>query len=82
MSSYESACTLSKPKKIGGYDRYEVEDAGRTLKRSEEIKADPKFLKVVLMEMDKEADKTEKTASTIRKTATKLRSVFKGGDKK
>jgi hypothetical protein len=67
-----------KPKKIGGYDRWDVEEAGRTLKRAEEIKADQKFLKVVLKEMNKDADETEKTADVIRKTASKLKSVFKG----
>lgn len=67
-----------KPDKIGGYDRYEVEGAGRTLKRAEEIKSDGKFLKVVLKNMDKDADETEKTASLIRNTASKLRKVFKG----
>lgn len=67
-----------KPKKISGYYRYDVEDAGRTLRKSEEIKADAKFLKVVLKEMDKEAAKTEKTANLIRKTSSKLKEVFGG----
>ena len=75
-------CSTDKPGKIGGYDRYRVQDAGRTLKEAEEIKGDSKFLKVVLKEMDKEADKTEKTASVIRKTASKLKSIYEGGGDK
>lgn len=63
-------------KTIGGYDGWDVREAGNTLKRAEEIKADPKFLKVVLNEMDKKADKTEETANLIRRTSTKLKSVF------
>lgn len=78
------SCDLAtkEPAKIGGYDRWKVRDAVRTLKEAEEIKADGKFLKIVLKEMDREADKTEKTANVIRKTASKLKSTFsKGGDK-
>ena len=76
------SCSTDKPDKIGGYDRYKVQDAVRTLREAEEIKGDSKFLKVVLKEMDKEADKTEKTASVIRKTASKLKSIYKGGGDK
>ena len=69
-------------KNVGGYDGWEVQDAGRTLRRAEEIKSDPKFLKVVLSEMDKEADKTETTANLIRRTSSKLRGLFyKKGEK-
>lgn len=72
------ACDLAtkESEKIGGYDRWKVKSAVSTLKEAEEIKADSKFLKVVLAEMDKEADKTEKTANVIRKTSAKLKSVF------
>jgi hypothetical protein len=77
-----SPISESTPNKISGYDGYDVREAVRTLKRAEEIKGDAKFIKVVLKEMDKEVDKTEKAASVIRKTASKLKSTFsKGGDK-
>ena len=77
-----SPCNDNTPNKISGYDGYDVREAVRTLKRAEEIKGDTKFVKVVLKEMDKEADKTEKAASMIRKTSNKLKSTFnKGGDK-
>lgn len=69
---------MDKPKKIGGFDRWEVESAVRTLREAEEVKAKPKFLKVVLAEMDREATRTEKTANVIRKTSSKLKNVFKG----
>ena len=74
-------CSIDSPSKISGYDGYDVREAVRTLKRAEEIKGDAKFVKVVLKEMDKEADKTEKAASMIRKTSSKLKTVFKGGGK-
>lgn len=60
-------------KKIGGYDGWEVRSAGSTLRDAEKIKNDPKFLKVVLVEMDKEADKTEKAAKQIRTTVSGLK---------
>jgi len=66
----------SSDKKIGGYDGWEVRNAGDTLRSAEKIKSDSKFLKVVLTEMDRKADETEKTADVIRKTSTKLKKVF------
>ena len=66
----------SKPKKIGGYDRYEVEEAVRTMRRAGEIEADEKFLKVVVAEMGREADKLEDTADLLIKTQIKLDKVF------
>lgn len=66
----------SSERKINGYDGWEVRNAGDTLKDAEKIKSDPKFLKVVLTEMDKKADETEKTADIIRKTSAKLKGVF------
>jgi hypothetical protein len=67
---------VKEPEKIGGYDRWKVRSAVTTLEEAEDVKSDKKFLKVVLKEMDKKADKTEKTASIIRKTSAKLKSVF------
>lgn len=72
---------IDKPKKIGGYDKWEVEDGVRILKRAEEIKADSKFLKVVLQEMNNEAKENIATANVLSKTASKLKSVFGKGDK-
>ena len=69
---------MVKPDKIEGYYRYEVEDGGRTLKRAEEIKADKKFLAVVLKNMGKEADELDKTAALVRSTKEKLGKVFGG----
>lgn len=62
--------------KIGGYDAYRVEEAVRTMQRAEEIKADSKFLKTVIAEMNREADKLEDTAGLLVKTSTKLKKVF------
>jgi hypothetical protein len=67
-----------KPKKIDGYDSWDVESAVSTLKRAEEIKADSKFLKVVLKEMEKEAAKLNKTKAE-KKKRTPLRNIQKYG---
>lgn len=67
----------SKPKKISGYDRYEVEEAVRTMRRAGEIEADEKFLKVVVAEMGREAEKLEDTADLLIQTQAKLDKVFK-----
>ena len=65
-------------KTINGYDGWEVRDAGRILRKAEEIKdGDSKFLKTVLKEMDREAANTEKTADIIKKTSAKLKSTFR-----
>ena len=68
----------ARPKKIGGYDRYEVEDGVRTMRRAAEIEGDPKFLKVVTAEMNREADELTKKASLLVKTSAKLKNVFGG----
>ena len=62
--------------KIGGYDGWDVREAVSTMRRAEEIKADPKFLKVVIGEMNREADKLEDTADLLVKTSVKLKKVF------
>lgn len=67
-----------RPQLIGGYNRWDVEEASRTLKKAEEVKSDKKFLKVVLAYMEKDADKTEKTADLLRNTSSKLKGLFGG----
>lgn len=71
-----SCCSPDKPKKIGGYDKWDVEDGVRTMQRSAEIEADPKFLKVVVAEMNKDAKNLIKKASILTKTSAKLKAVF------
>jgi len=70
-------CSVDKSEKIGGYDRWKVSNAVDTMKQAKEIEADPKFLKVVLAEMDREANKLEKTAEVLRNTKSNLDKVFK-----
>lgn len=70
-----SAISEDKPKKIGGYDRWDVTSAVDTLNRAQEIQDDPKFLKVVLGEMDKKAVRQKKNADIIAVTAKKLRKL-------
>ncbi len=74
-----SAITAKKPDKISGYDRYEVEEAVRTMKRADEVKADPKFLAVVIKEMDKESDKLDESAKLLKKVGKKLKAIREDG---
>ncbi|KKN68755.1 hypothetical protein LCGC14_0447750 [marine sediment metagenome] len=71
------ACiTEDSSKKIGGYDKWEVENAVRTMREAAEIEAKPKFLAVVVKEMNREADKLEDKADLLVKTSAKLKKVF------
>lgn len=45
----------SKPEKVGGYDKYEIENACETLLKAEMIKQDEKFMKVLQPYLDKKA---------------------------
>ena len=72
----ESAVESTTPKKIGGYDKWDVESAVSTMRRAAEIEADPKFLAVVVKEMNREADKLEDKADLLVKTSVKLKKIF------
>ena len=74
-----SAIEPATPKKIDGYDRWDVREGVSTMRRAAEIEADPKFLKVVVAEMGKEADKLEDKAKLLATTQIKLNKVFKKG---
>ena len=70
---------IDRPKKIGGFDKWEVESSARTLMDAEKIKAgDPKFLGVVQKECGKIAAAAER-AALEKKTAAKLIQLKKGG---
>lgn len=58
-------------KKIGGFDKWEVESAARTLIEAVEIKRKPKFLAVVKKEVLKQA-KLAEAAALEKKVAAKL----------
>jgi len=50
-------CIEVSRNKVGGFDKWDVEEAARTLIKSEEIRGgDAKFLKVVCIEVDKQAE--------------------------
>jgi hypothetical protein len=66
-----------KPAKIGGYDRYEVESAVRTMEDAAKIKDDSKFLAVVIAEMDKKSDRLDDEAKLLKKVGKKLKSIHK-----
>lgn len=65
---------IDRPKKIGGFDKYEVESAARTLIEAQEIKAKPKFLKVVIKEVERQAE-AAKRAALEKQVAAKLISM-------
>ncbi|MEE9552349.1 MAG: hypothetical protein V3V89_04825 [Gammaproteobacteria bacterium] len=71
-----SAVEPATSKKIDGYDGWDVREAVNTMRRAAEIEADPKFLEVVVKEMNKEADKLEDKADLLVKTSVKLKKVF------
>lgn len=76
-------CIDKESKKIGGFDKWEVESAARTLIEAQEIKAKPKFFAVVQAECDRQAEAAlkaaneKKVAATEIKVAAKLKKVFK-----
>ena len=63
--------------KIGGYDTWRVKQAVTTLQEADEIRADDKFLAVVIKEMSRESDKLEESASLLKKVGKKLESIRK-----
>ena len=72
----DTAIEPATPKKIGGYDRWDVREGVSTMRRAAEIEGDPKFLAVVVKEMNKEADELEDKADLLVKTSAKLKKVF------
>ena len=75
----EGEVMIDRPKKIGGFDKWEVESSARTLMDAEKIKAgDPKFFKVVQGECDKIAIAAQR-AALEKKTAARLIKLKKGG---
>ena len=77
-----SAISPNKPKKIGGYDRWDVEEAVKTMQRADEIRADDKFLKVVIAEMSQESDQLEESADLLKKVGGKLKAIREADKKK
>lgn len=73
-------CNEMKEKKIGGYDSWKVRSAVSTMREAAEIEEDPKFLKVVAKEMDREAVRDIQKVTLLQKTSAKLKAVF-GGNK-
>lgn len=71
-----SAVEPATQKKIGGYDGWDVREGVNTMRRAAEIEKDPKFLAVVVKEMNKEADKLEDKAKLLVTTSAKLKKVF------
>ena len=63
--------------KIGGYDAWRVKSAVDTMKEADQIKNDPKFLKVVIGEMNRESDKLEDSAKLLKKLGKKLKAIHK-----
>lgn len=47
------------------YDKWCIEDAARSLERAEEIKQDPKMMKLVAKELKKKLKATKKSIASI-----------------
>lgn len=57
-------------KKKKEYDKWEIEDAYRTLKRAEEVKNTPELMKLISKEYDKDL-KAIKSLSSLKNLASK-----------
>ena len=68
--------------KIGGYDAWRVKQAVTTLQEADEIRADDKFLAVVIKEMSRESDKLEESADLLKKVGGKLKAIREADKKK
>ncbi len=77
------ACGISnKPDKIGGFDKYDVEDAARTMIKAKEYEnGDSKFYAVVLKEVEKTAKAATEAAEQKNKAAKELKLTKKVGGK-
>lgn len=53
---------MESQRKIDGFDKWEVEEAARTLIRAQEIETRPKFFKVVQKELKRQADAANRAA--------------------
>ena len=65
--------------KIGGFEKYKVESAARTLIEAEEIKVKPEFYAVVLKEVARQAKAAEAVAFET-KVRGKLKETFRNTD--
>lgn len=73
----EGEVTMAKSKTIGGFDKWEVENAARTLMDAEKIKAgSAKFFKVAQEECDRIAVAAQR-AALEKKVSAKLIKAFK-----
>jgi hypothetical protein len=68
MSSPEIA--LSPNKKTNGYDKYQIEDAARTLSRAREIQADKKLFPLALTELKRQQKAINTTVKEVSKNTT------------
>jgi cell division protein FtsB len=74
---------IYNPKKLDGYDKYEVQGWADTLKRAQEIQSDAKKLAAATNQLKREQEESKKTIAGLKvaeKNARKrLKKVF--GDK-
>ncbi|KKN71907.1 hypothetical protein LCGC14_0415530 [marine sediment metagenome] len=62
--------------KIGGFDRWDVEQGARDMIRVQEIETDPKFHAVVVKELEKQA-KASAAALLVAKVSKNLKALGK-----
>jgi len=70
------ACEPCTSKKIDGFDKWEVEEAARTLMRAVEIRGKPKLLALAQKEATKQA-KLAQEAAMEKKVQAKLTQTFR-----
>lgn len=58
---------VSKPKKIDGFDRWDVERWATTLKEAEELKSDKKKLTAATKQLKKEQEEIVDTVKSLKK---------------
>lgn len=60
---------MARPKKINGYDHYEIESAADSLIRAEEIRNNPKLYPLAMKEVQKKAAAAQQAANVRKKLA-------------
>lgn len=53
-------------RKDGPWDEYELEDGGRTMERSEDIRGNPKYVEAIAKHHEKKAKKHRKLAASMK----------------
>jgi len=64
---------ISPDKKVKGYDKWQIEEAARTLSKAREIQADKKLFPLALAELKRQQSAINKTVEEVSKNNTTIR---------